>query len=191
MDSVPVPLFAVSVAATIIGPLAAVIITQWWQKADRDYQRRLSLFQTMMRTRRQQLSADWVGAVNLVPVEFSQHRDVIESVNRLLDRLSDPGWRGSQEQIQRAIENADTAASELLYRMAAALKINLRGLDLRRAYSPQGWATDEDQDRNARNGLMQLLQGQRAIHVRLDGETEQSPETPPTTEPPTTPYNQR
>jgi hypothetical protein len=103
-----------------------------------------------------------------VPVEFAGHRAVLESFNRLLDRYSDPGWRGPPEQVQRAIENVDMAASELLHRMATSLRIDLRGLDLRRAYSPQGWSTDEDQNRAMRQNALQLLNGDRVIRVKLE-----------------------
>lgn len=173
---------ALSIAAALLGPIAAVVITLWWQRNDRDYQRRLAIFQAMMRTRRHQLSPDWVGAFNLVPVEFANDRQVIESFNRLLDRYSDSGWRGTPQQVQNARENVDTAASELLHRMALSLRINLRGLDLRRAYAPEGWATDEDQNRALRTGFLQLVGGQRPLRVRVDTGEEQQ-EHPPAQEP--------
>lgn len=156
------------VGATLTGPVVAVVITTAWQISDRRYQRKMEIFRAMMRYRRHHLSPEWVGSLNLVPVEFSKHKEVFESFNRLLDTYQDVGFLGTPEQVRRAGENAEVAASQLLLRMAATLKLNLHGLDLRRAYAPQGWATDEDANRSLRNFATMLVSGKAPLHVVLD-----------------------
>lgn len=37
------------VIATVVGPIAAVAITLWYQKSDRNYQRKIAVFSIMMR----------------------------------------------------------------------------------------------------------------------------------------------
>lgn len=156
------------VGATLTGPVVAVIVTTAWQIADRNYQRKIEIFRSMMRYRRHHLSPEWVGSLNLIPVEFSKHKEVFESFNRLLDTYQDVGFLGTPEQMRRAGENAEVAASQLLLRMAAALRLNMRGLDLRRAYAPQGWATDEDANRNLRSYAAMLMSGKAPLHVVLE-----------------------
>lgn len=168
MESVPIWLFLVSVAATVIGPLAAVLITFELQRQDRNYQRRLGIFLMMMRSRRNWTNPDWVGSLNLVPVEFHKKPLVVEAFNKLLDRYTDPSWQGTREQQKRAIDNTEMSATELLQRMAKALKIDLHGLDLRsRAYAPTAWQTDEDANKYLRRSIIDLLNNKRSLNITL------------------------
>lgn len=153
--------------ATVSGPLTAVLITIWLQRRAQKYDRRLDVFRAMMRSRRAMITPEWVGALNLVQVEFSDERDVMDAFTRLLDRYSDPAFQGTDAQRQTANDNIDVAAAELLQKMATVLGINLRGADLRRAYLPQGWNSDDQELRRLRFGVFQLLSGQRAIKVEV------------------------
>lgn len=153
------------VIATFAGPLVAVLITVWLQNRDRDYQRRISIFREMMMYRRHHVSREWVGSLNLVPVEFFNETAVMDAFNRLLDVYSDPGWLGTDEQMRRCGENAEIAASQLLLRMATVLNINMRGLDLRRAYAPQGWASEQEETKNLRVAATNMMSGRWPMRV--------------------------
>lgn len=122
----------------------------------------------MMRTRRNWANPEWVGALNLVQVEFAGNSQVITAFERLLDAYSNPGWSGNLQQVERALENAGMAANELLQRMATAVGVQLRGADLRRAYAPQTWATDEQRARELADSVAAIMQGRAAIRVLVE-----------------------
>lgn len=156
------------IAAAALGPFIAVLTAFWLFYWERAYQRRLDIFRSLMRMRRQWLSQEWIGALNLVPVEFHRFPVVLDAYNKLLDRYADPAWKGSAPERQRAALDCDSSACELLQRMAAAMKIELRGPDLRtRLISPYGWKTDELQQRQSRDLALEILQGDRPLRIEL------------------------
>jgi hypothetical protein len=151
--------------ATFVGPIFAVAVGWALQARDRRFYRRHEIFRTMMRTRRNWLNPEWVGALNLVQVEFAGNTEVITACERLLDAYASPGWSGTLQQTERAAENAGMAANELLQRMAMAVGVRLRGADLRRAYAPQTWATDEQRVRELQDAVAAVMQGRAALRV--------------------------
>jgi hypothetical protein len=156
------------VFALALGPTFAVLAAMGLLYWERSYQRRLDVFRTMMRMRRHWLSQEWIGSLNLIPVEFSRYPSVIEAFDTLMSRYSDTSWKGNEETRRRIVLDSESAACELLQRMADVLKVELRGPDLRnRPNTPYGWSTDEVQQRQHRDLIMQVLQGSRTLKVEL------------------------
>jgi hypothetical protein len=56
------------VAATGLGPIAAVIVTFWRDAVNKQYERRLHVFRTLMSTRKIGISIEHVNAVNLARI---------------------------------------------------------------------------------------------------------------------------
>jgi hypothetical protein len=162
LDTLPI------VFALALGPTFAVLAAMgllYWERA---YQRRLDVFRTMMRMRRHWLSQEWIGSLNLIPIEFSRYPNVIEAFDALMSHYSDSAWKGDEAARRRTVLDTESAACELLQRMADALKVELRGPDLRtRPNTPFGWSTDEVQQRQHRDLIMQVLQGNRTLKVEL------------------------
>jgi hypothetical protein len=156
------------VAAALLGPLGAVLVLLRGLARDRAQQRKLELLLSMLRNRRLWLSSEWVGGLNLVLIEFADHPDVIEALNKLIDGFSNPAWQGGEAQRQRIILDTEACACTLLSRMAAALQFELKVSDLRsRAFTPIGWAADDVQERHTRDLLQMLLQGSRTLKVEI------------------------
>ncbi|MES1158577.1 MAG: DUF6680 family protein [Terricaulis silvestris] len=146
-----------------LGAAGAIAYLRW----DRAYQRRVAIFHGMLRLRRTWLAPEWVGGLNLAPVEFAAYPEVISAIETLHARYGDPAWQHPDaERRRRAVLDTETAACELLQRMAEALKIPMVGADLRtRPVAPYGWVTDDVQRRTTGEMLAQVLNGARTLRV--------------------------
>jgi hypothetical protein len=158
------------VAATIIGPLSAVLITLWHQDRSQKYQRRLHIFRLLTQWRGNWLHPDWVGALNLIPVEFAGKTDVLHSFNLLIEKLTDPGFGAEGEELSQAYNRAEAVFIELMQKLARILRIDLAGLDLRtRLYAPRGWWREQQATQALRTDASALLNGERALRVTIVG----------------------
>lgn len=155
------------VAATLIGPIVAVIITLWAQARDSRRRNRMDLFANMMRSRRNPTSTDFVGSLNLVPVHFHADRQVIAKYAELIALLEDNAWRSKDMDAIRSInEKVDLAIAYLLSSMSKALGVPIEQLAiLRGAYAPQGWADEEQQQHGLRRELRRVLTGEHPLVV--------------------------
>ncbi|HVY83947.1 MAG TPA: DUF6680 family protein [Caulobacterales bacterium] len=153
--------------ALLLGPALAAAGVIVLTERQRVYERRLHLFHDMMRMRRVWLSPEWAGGLNLAPVEFAAFPPVIAAVDALLTRYGDPAWQSQDgEKRRRAVLDTETAACELLLRMAEALRIPMVGSDLRtRPNAPYGWTLNDIQERQTRDMLAQVLSGVRPLRV--------------------------
>jgi hypothetical protein len=158
------------VLATFVSPIIAVAITLWHQGRDRTYQRRLTVFTTMMRMRRHPLSTDYVGALNLVPIEFHSKGIVISKYKELMSIYADPSWISGGQAIERLVNSADTKAAELLSSMATVLKVKIDSIDiLQGGYSPKGWSDEEALQQNVKYSLNEILSGQKPLQIQITG----------------------
>lgn len=156
------------VSATVLGPITAVAITLWYQTRLQTYQRRLSIFRSLMQWRGNWLNAEWVSALNMVPVEFSGHSDILQSFSSLIDKLGDRGFAAEGEELSQAYNRAEAVFVELVQKIARNLKIDLAGFDLRtRLYAPSGWWKEQQAIQALRADTASLLKGERAISVRI------------------------
>lgn len=166
MNSVSVAI--ATVVATLIGPIAAVLITLWYQRRDQQYQRRLAVFRSLMQWRANWLNAEWVGALNMIPVEFAGHPEIMTSLSSLLDKLSDRGFAEGGEHLAAAYGRAETAFVELVQKLARNLRIDLNGFDLRgRVYAPSGWAAEQAAIQSLRADTSAILSGERPLKIEL------------------------
>jgi hypothetical protein len=108
------------VLAIAMGPTIAVAAAIGYSIWDRVYQRRLAIFHAMMGARRHWLSQDWIGSLNLIPVEFSRFDPVIDAFETLMEKYADPAWKGQEEERRRAVLDTESAACELLMRSVSS-----------------------------------------------------------------------
>jgi len=156
-----------TIFATFIGPIAAVLVTRWVDHKRERYNRRLELFRTLMRTRRAPLSQEFVGALNLIEVEFYDVPEVIKPWQNMLDILNGP-LATSEEEGRRFGERTEYARAVLLSSMAKALRFSVPDLDIfRGGYSPRGWADIESEQTSIRGFMAQVASGKRPVPITL------------------------
>ena len=148
--------------------MSAVVITLWHQGRARRYERRLDIFRSLMQWRGNWLHPEWVSALNLIPVEFAGHRNIIHSFNAMIDKLCDKGFAAEDEEQREAYNRAEAVFVELVQKIARKLQIDLSDLDLRtRLYAPTGWWKEQQLLQTIRLDTALVLKGERAVTVRV------------------------
>lgn len=166
------------VMATLISPIVAVLITLWYQGRERIYQRRLAVFTTMMRCRKQRIGAEYVGALNLVPVEFHNSALVLKLYKELMSILEDTGWKNGEDAANRLIGKVEAKSTELLSAMAKRLSIKLEQMDIHGgAYMPSAWLDEQASNMAMREVLLKVLSGQQPISFQFH-QSSSLPSTP-------------
>jgi hypothetical protein len=131
--------------ATVVGPLAAVLITHMNQKSEREYMRKVAVLSDLVRNRKQMLSPEFFGPLNLVPIVFHGNSRVAAAYSTFLATTQDAGWNfpdttPQYNEIQQNLAaRLDGDATQLLGAMATDLKIDVDQLTLlTKAYLPRG-----------------------------------------------------
>lgn len=155
--------------ATFSGPIAAVLVTRWIDRLRLKETRRLEVFRTMMRTRRMPLSADYVGAFNLLEIDFHNFPKVMAARKELLNHFEGAfGENKTLDEIRAANEKADSLRTSLLSAMAEALGYKFEQMAIHRgAYTPAGWGVEFDEQAAVRKGLAELMSGRRVLPVTV------------------------
>ena len=82
--------FAVAtIIAILAGPVLAVLVTRFTDRHREIRGRQWDIFRNLMRYRRTPLNPEFVGALNLVEVEFASNPKVIQTWKRLLAQFED------------------------------------------------------------------------------------------------------
>ncbi|HEY1630564.1 MAG TPA: DUF6680 family protein [Rhizomicrobium sp.] len=157
------------VIATFTGPVAAVIVTRWVDKLRDAEKRKIEVFRSMMRSRRLPLSADYVGALNLVAVEFHGRNKVMSALKELMNHFDDGyGVNKTLDELKAANDKSDALRTSLLSAMATTLGYRFEQMEIHRGgYAPQGWGVELDEQAISRRGLSELLSGRRTLPVTV------------------------
>lgn len=166
-----------TVIAILVGPILAVLATRLVDDRRSHHFRRWEIFRTLMRARRSQTSQDFVGALNLVEVEFSKNARVVARAKDFIQLFNskppqdDAGWR--QLEVDR-----DTRLARLLDAMGQSLGVSMEQVDIMTGgYAPQVWGNVEYEKQLIRRGLIRVLSGQGALPVEIQPPSE-SPSAP-------------
>lgn len=115
--------------AALCGPVIAVGITLWHQRRKEKRDNKLRLFGSLMAHRRSNPpSADWVGALNLIDVVFSDNPKVLTAWHQLYDCLGEKPWDQKKYE-HRTLDLLSEIATILGYK-------NLKQTDIDKFYSP-------------------------------------------------------
>jgi len=154
----------ITVAAIVLGPILAVLVDKIRQSWTDHKSRKLSVFRSLMRTRRVRLDPEHVGALNLVDLEFYGRSRVIAAFSSYMNHLSSP--MPSEEGQDRFFEQRDDLLVQLLYEMGRDLGFHYDKRDLaKHAYGPTGWFNEQDLQRQNMGCLNDILAGRRALPV--------------------------
>jgi hypothetical protein len=162
------------IIATVVGPVAAVVVTLWQERRRAQQARRLAVFRDLMRTRRANLSGDYVSALNLIEIEFHGVSTVINAFQALSKHLNTAGAPTPDWSTQRG-----SLQTKLLHAMAKSLGYGMEQLELLEGgYLPQAWQTTEEEQQQLRRLLIDLLSSRRSLPVSPAGPTPGAPYPP-------------
>ena len=155
--------------ATLLGPLVAVQITRYLDEEKEKRGRKLWVFKTLMATRAYTVSPVHVEALNRIDLEFDvehpKEKAVVAAWRQYLDLL---GTKGMSEE-QWALRRSDLLV-DLLFHMGHALNYDFDKTQIRNGtYSPIAHGRLEEQQAAIRQGVIDLMDGKRAIPVLVTG----------------------
>ena len=174
-----------TIAAVVIGPILAVMITRIIDDQRAAKARKLDIFRSLMKTRRMPVHFEHVGALNLVEVEFIENREVIAAWKSYLSNLGEhlPPIE-EKDRYDSAIQKRNSLHTKLIHEISKILKLRVEQLDILEGnYVPQGWHDDDWEQRLARRGLINVLHGRAPIIIQPQQSPKfRSPYPPPPTE---------
>ena len=158
--------------ATLLSPLIALWATVVYQRRDRSYQLKLSVFVDLMRYRRKNLSQEYVNSLNLVPVVFHDKPTIVSAFKEVMEVYESNDWRTPRESPswneirQRMNQTLQTKTAVLLSSMANEVRVRVDQLTiLQGAYLPEQWYHEETLDNEIKQSLRAILTNQRPFPV--------------------------
>ncbi len=152
------------VAAVLIGPVLAVLVTRFNDDRREKKSRQLSILRSLIKTRQVRLDAEHVGALNVIELEFYSVKSIITAYTDYIAHLASAiPPENAQENYFR---NRHDLFVALLHAIGSHLGYSFDKLDLdRRAYSPIAWVDEQDRARKNAALLTELLEGRRSLPV--------------------------
>jgi len=162
----------ITIVALLVAPFLAVFaqkqIEIWREKKST----KVWIFKTLMATRGRTLSLEHVQALNMIDLEFNNHRDkaVIHAWKEYHNHLNSfpKDEEDQQGRIARWGEKKDELFISLLEKMGSSLGFDFDPVQIRRgAYAPEGHAAAEMEMQIIRKMILEWLGGERRVTVSL------------------------
>jgi hypothetical protein len=158
----------VAVWATYKAPVHALDVQTKLDEAKERGARKLGIFKTLMANRATRLNPNFVQALNMIDMEFTQDsdKDVRDAWKELLDHYSD--WGAKPQDKRKTDDDADIKKStellaELLARMSKAVGYSFDKVTIKKGiYYPEGLSNVEQEQHAVRRAMLNLLSGQGA-----------------------------
>ena len=183
-----------TILAIVIGPIAAVLVTRWVDHRREAHNRRLDIFRTLMRTRRNPVAPEHVGALNMIEFAFDKEPTVMQAWRRLFDHFGTAHPRRDDEVILPDMSQTDQSErlgrfderlgnerqrllTRLLHTMATALNFPAEQLEIfEGGYTPQGWTDADAEQMLIRRFFVQMGLGMAKLPIAVfdytQGQTE-------------------
>lgn len=162
------------VTATLLGPVVAVQVQKWVERATEKRNRKLWIFHVLMATRAIRAgSNEHVQALNSIDLFFrgstKKEKKVRDAWQDYLDFLMQPLVPNMSEvDAKNHNERAMDFLSGLLEALGKALGYDFNKVQLKRGvYYPQGHADDASARANIRDNLVKVLKGEQPIHMAV------------------------
>jgi hypothetical protein len=163
-DALNALILLVTLWAIYFGPIRAVVVARREETKAARIKQKAEIFASLMKTRRFQLDAEHVSALNLIQVYFSDENAVLAAYKayiRLLSRRALPGVTD-----ESLFKERDDAFIDLVSEISRALGYPQDKKELQElAYSPEGWATDGATIRKLHALMIEIFEQRRAIPV--------------------------
>ena len=157
--------------AVVVGPTIGVLIAQYRDARKQKRQQQTDLLASLLRTRHDsgRLSAEHVGALNLIQLMFYGEKDVLEAYKRYMEHLNTPPPPQEQRNlVDSFIRDGQGRFLELLATLASALRFQFDKKDLENlAYAPQKWLDFEMAQQQNMYLLTELLSGRSQLPVSV------------------------
>lgn len=157
--------------AIALGPYFTLLISQNSDKNREQERRRWDIFCTLMRYREERLTPEFVGALNLIEVEFHNYYSVISAWRKYRDHMI---VDLESEQTESHYNEMDTLREELFLEIARTFNVEIDRRDIEDGYSPVGWEDKEKEEQHEKNLTLSILEGTRPLSVKLEGSPAES-----------------
>jgi hypothetical protein len=161
----------ISIAAIIVGPIAALLAQRVLDHFRENRKRKLALLQTLMTSRAVPLSIAHVQALNSIELEFyprdrRNNRRVVDAWHIYSGHLNLP--TGTDPAPQQAWETRrQDLIVDLLYEMSQSLGYDLpKDMIKRDAYYPSGLGAIETESAALRKAALNVFEGRQALIVK-------------------------
>jgi hypothetical protein len=156
-------------AATFLGPAFAVLATRIIDARRELNNRRLHVFRTLMATRRAQLTAEHVTALNLIEIDFQGKKEVLQAWKVYFENLCVDTKNESRR--DRAWQERPALLAKLLHAIAKVLGYSIEQLDIMAGgYTPQGFFDEAQAQRDLRALTAEVLSGKRPLIIKATAE---------------------
>jgi len=158
-----------TICAIVLGPIVALIIQNWRDRMREKRSKKRQIFHQLLLTLKVPMAPRHVDALNSVPLEFYSDSKVMQAWRLYTSHLNDShmlknnGIRWGERKYELLIDLAFEMAASLNYNHIdkATMRDNL--------YVPQGYADQEEEFRQMRLTLLQVLRGERPIPTTVVG----------------------
>jgi DNA-binding XRE family transcriptional regulator len=154
------------VFATISGPVAAVFVTIWRDRKHKDFDRKYAILKSLVTSRRQPLSYEYVYSLNLVQIEFIDNTNVLDNFRALVEKYANIPTK--DESFKAWEDDTEKRKIDLIRSICRSLKIKIDGSDIFfNSYIPVAWQNSEDQQERLKVALLDLLNGRAVLPVTI------------------------
>ena len=151
----------INIAAIVIGPVVAVLITLWWQQRKEKRDAKMRLFTTLMAFRKSYpISYEWANSLNVIDVVFGDTPEVVgrwHEYYSLLQRQN-VSPQEAQEQTHKYLELMSVMAASLGFR-------RLQQTDIDKFYTPQAHGDQAHLNWQCQTEWLRVLQSTNRFNV--------------------------
>jgi hypothetical protein len=156
---------ALTIGAIFYAPMIALRVQREGDEEREKKGRKLWIFKTLMGNRARRLNANFVQALNMIDIEFTdpKEKSVRDSWKELLDHYT--AW-GAKTEAQRKVDDksdvdrSNDLLAEMLMRMGKGLNYDFDKVYIKKGfYYPEGLGNIEAEQHALRRGLLALLSG--------------------------------
>ena len=157
--------------AVLIGPVLAVMVTRFIDGKTKQYDRRYEVLRSMLKNMDAPVVSlpyvDFAGALNLIQIEFSDKRGVIEKWKTLMNHYN-MKFPDAQDEQMKFTDERRKAIIRLINEIAIVLGIKIEQLDvLDGRYAPMGWASEAQMSGALKMRMLEVLSGNSALKVEI------------------------
>ncbi len=179
----------VTVFAVLVAPLLAVQAQKWLEGVRERKRRKEFIFHSLMATRAATVSAEHVRALNMIDIEFYGRRILGFRYQTKREKQVVAAWRSHLDHLNLAASPENVVAwnirrgdlfVELLHEMALAVGYDYDKVLLNRSiYSPQAHGKQEEAELVVREGMVEIMRGNKAFPISIVSAPGVQPPPPP------------